>query len=910
MQTSCSKLIRWSPQFFDSGTPTTAKSKMAFPALPVTLTCLTLLALLSLAMAADNNSTGLILVNCGASTQEADDSGRTWVGDTGSKFAPLLKGVATTAPNQDPSLPSTVPFMTARIFTSNYTYSFSVNPGRMFLRLYFYPVAYANYAVSDAFFSVTTRNLVLLNDFSASQTAQAITSAFLVREFSVNVSSGSSLDLTFAPSAHRNGSYAFVNGIEIVPTPDIFTAPDTRYVGDNTAPFSFDAGMAVQTMYRLNVGGQAISPKGDSGFYRSWANDAPYIFGGSGVTFSKDDNLTITYTSNVPNYTAPVDVYGTARSMGPTAQINLNYNLTWILPVDAGFSYLLRFHFCEIQYPITKQNQRSFFIYINNQTAQEQMDVIVWSGGIGRTAYTDYVIMAVGSGQVDMWIALHPDLSSKPEYFDAILNGLEIFKLQNYGSPNNLSGLNPPLPQKPTDASPGAASGKMKSVAAIIGGAVGGFAVLLVTCFGVCIICKRKNKKNKKKISKDPGGKSEDGHWTPLTEYSGSRSAMSGNTATTGSTLPSNLCRHFTFAELQTATKNFDQAFLLGKGGFGNVYLGEIDSGTKVAIKRCNPMSEQGVHEFQTEIEMLSKLRHRHLVSLIGYCEDKSEMILVYDYMAHGTLREHLYNTKNPPLSWKKRLEICIGAARGLYYLHTGVKHTIIHRDVKTTNILLDDKWVAKVSDFGLSKTGPNMDATHVSTVVKGSFGYLDPEYFRRQQLSEKSDVYSFGVVLFEVLCARPALSPSLPKEQISLADWALRCQKQGVLGQVMDPVLQGKIAPQCFLKFTDTAEKCVADRSVDRPSMGDVLWNLEFALQLQESEEDTGSLTEGTLSSSGASPLVMTRLQSDEPSTDASTTTTTTTTMSMTGRSIASVDSDGLTPSAVFSQIMHPDGR
>lgn len=885
---------------------------MASPTLPVTLTCLTLLALLSLAMAADNNnSTGLILVNCGASGQEDDDSGRTWGEDTGSKFAPSLKGVAANAQRQDSSLPSTVPFMTARIFTSNYTYSFPVTPGRMFLRLYFYPTDYPNFAASDSSFSVSvsTPNLVLLDGFNASQTVQAISSAFLVREFSVNVSSGSTLDLTFAPSAHQNGSYAFVNGIEIVPTPDIFTAPDTRTVGDDTSPYTFDTAMAVQTMYRLNVGGQAISPKGDSGFYRSWTNDAPYIAGGSGVTFSKDDNLTITYTSKVPKYTAPADVYGSARSMGTTAQVNLNYNLTWILPVDAGFSYLLRFHFCEIQYPITKINQRSFFIYINNQTAQEQMDVIVWSGGIGRTTYTDYVTMAVGAGQVDMWIALHPDLSSKPEYFDAILNGLEVFKLQNNGSPNNLSGLNPPLPQRPPDAIPSAPSAGGKSVGAIVGAAVGGFAVLLVACFGVCIICKRKNNK-KKKISKEPGGKSEDGHWTPLTEYSGSRSTMSGNTATTGSTLPSNLCRHFTFAELQPATKNFDQAFLLGKGGFGNVYLGEVDSGTKVAIKRCNPMSEQGVHEFQTEIEMLSKLRHRHLVSLIGYCEDKSEMILVYDYMAHGTLREHLYSTKNPPLSWKKRLEICIGAARGLYYLHTGVKHTIIHRDVKTTNILLDDKWVAKVSDFGLSKTGPNMDATHVSTVVKGSFGYLDPEYFRRQQLSEKSDVYSFGVVLFEVLCARPALSPSLPKEQISLADWALRCQKQGVLGQIIDPMLQGRIAPQCFVKFTETAEKCVADRSVDRPSMGDVLWNLEFALQLQESDEDTSSLTDGMLSSSGASPLVMTRLQSDEPSTDASTTTTSTTTMSMTGRSIASVDSDGLTPSTVFSQLMRPGGR
>lgn len=872
-------------------------------AFSILLATLTLLALVSLAVAAGNSSTAsaLILLNCGASNQNDDDSGRAWDGDAASKFAPSVKGVMATASHQDPSLPSIVPFITARIFTSNYTYSFPVSPGRMFVRLYFYPIDYGNYAVSDAYFSVTTSDLVLLNEFNASQTAQAITSAYLVREFSVNVSTGS-LDLTFAPSKHQNGSYAFVNGIEIVSTPDIFTAADATSVGgDNPVPFSFIPDTGLQTMYRLNVGGQAISRKEDSGFYRSWDNDSPYIFGGAGVAFFKDANLTINYTPSVPNYTAPLGVYDTARSMGPNPQINLNYNLTWILPVDGGFSYLLRFHFCEIQYPITKLNQRQFFIYINNQTAQKEMDVIIWSGGIGRTAYTEYVILTTGSGQVDMWVALHPDLTTKPEYFDAILNGLEVFKLQNYG-PNNLAGLNPPLPEK-HDANPSGPSGgpKSKVVAITIGGAVGGFVVLLIACVGVCIICRRK-----KKIPKGSAGKSEDGRWTPLPDYSRSRSTASGNTAT-ASTLPSNLCRHFSFSEVESATNNFDHAFILGKGGFGNVYLGEIDSGTKVAIKRCNPMSEQGVHEFQTEIEMLSKLRHRHLVSLIGYCEDRSEMILVYDYMAHGTLREHLYNTKNPPLSWKQRLEICIGAARGLYYLHTGVKETIIHRDVKTTNILLDHKWVAKVSDFGLSKTGPNVDNTHVSTVVKGSFGYLDPEYFRRQQLSEKSDVYSFGVVLFEVLCARPALSPSLPKEQVSLADWALRCQKKGTLGQIIDPFLQGKIAPQCLIKFAETAEKCVADRSIDRPSMGDVLWNLEFALQLQESDGDysSSSITEGT-SSSGASPLVMTRLQSDgERSTG-----TTTTTTSLTGRSIASVDSDGLTPSNIFSQLMHPDGR
>ncbi|KAF8644948.1 hypothetical protein HU200_066278 [Digitaria exilis] len=878
---------------------------MAYPTLSVILRWFTLVFVLSLAEGADNSTigTGQIRLDCGASSPLSTDmNGRTWDSDNGSKFAPSLKGIAVTAPFQDPALPSTTPYMTARVFTSNYTYSFPVSPGRMFVRLYFYPITYGNYDPGNACFGVTAGNLTLLHNFNASQNALAVNVASFVREYSINVTAGN-LKLTFSPSIHQNGSYAFINGIEIVPTTDLFMTPTpTLANGGNLNPFPLDPATGFQTMYRLNVGGQAISPQGDIDFYRSWDDDTSHIYGSAfGVTFGKDKNLSITYTPSVPNYTAPVDVYGSARSMGPNAQINLNYNLTWMLPVDAGFYYLLRFHFCEIQYPITKVNQRSFFIYINNQTAQQQMDVIAWSGGIGRTAYTDYVIITTGSGQINLWVALHPDLSSRPEYYDAILNGLEVFKLQNSGN-NSLNGLNPPLASVEPNGKPGGRSSKHAAPAAI-GGAIGGFTVLLIAFIGVCLICRRK-----KKVAKE-SGKSDDRHWTPLTDYSKSQSNTSGKTTNTGSrtsTLPSNLCRHFSFSEIQAATNNFDETSLLGKGGFGNVYLGEIDNGTKVAIKRGNPMSEQGVHEFQTEIEMLSKLRHRHLVSLIGYCEDMNEMILLYDYMANGTLREHLYNSNKTPLSWKSRLDICIGAARGLHYLHTGAKHTIIHRDVKTTNILLDDKLIAKVSDFGLSKTGPNVDNTHVSTVVKGSFGYLDPEYFRRQQLTEKSDVYSFGVVLFEVLCARPALSPSLPKEQVSLADWAVHCQKKGILGQIIDPHLQGKISPQCFVKFAETAEKCVADHSIDRPSMADVLWNLEFALQLQESAEDNSSLTDVT--SSNTSPLIMARLHSDEPPTD--TTTTTSTTMSMTGGSLASVESDGLTPRSVFSQLMNPGGR
>ncbi|KAJ0698011.1 putative protein kinase RLK-Pelle-CrRLK1L-1 family [Helianthus annuus] len=239
---------------------------------------------------------------------------------------------------------------------------------------------------------------------------------------------------------------------------------------------------------------------------------------------------------------------------------------------------------------------------------------------------------------------------------------------------------------------------------------------------------------------------------------------------------------------------------------------------------------------------MLSKLRHCHLVSLIGYCNEGQEMILVYEYMPNGTLEDRLHK-RRAPLTWVRRLKICIGAARGLDYLHTrtGIMHGVIHRDVKSSNILLDDNWVAKISDFGLSKIVPtNQPSTYVSTLVKGTFGYLDPDYFQTGRLTRKSDVYAFGVVLFEVLCGKQAVDRSIDEEQWGLATWAQDSIEEGRLEQIVDSNLRGRIFPKCLKEFALLAERCLHGRPKQRPTMTEVVEGLESILVLQEKTDST----------------------------------------------------------------------
>nr|XP_043611700.1 uncharacterized protein LOC122583349 [Erigeron canadensis] len=294
-------------------------------------------------------------------------------------------------------------------------------------------------------------------------------------------------------------------------------------------------------------------------------------------------------------------------------------------------------------------------------------------------------------------------------------------------------------------------------------------------------------------------------------------------------------CRIFELHEILLATENFNESFVIGKGGFGKVYKGKVTVGTShvaVAIKRLDLISDHGATEFWAEVEMLSKLRHSHLVSLIGYCYHEREMILVYEYMPNGTLEDHLHNLRTR-LSWVDRLKICIGAARGVDYLHTGtgIEFGVIHRDVKSSNILLCENWVAKISDFGLSRVGPtNQPYPYVNTIVKGTFGYLDPNYFATGKFTRKSDVYAFGVVLFEVLCRKRPLDTSL---EFGLATWAQDSIKEGKLKSIVDSDIRGEISPKCLKGFARIAYRCLANYPKHRPTMTEIIYTLESLLTL-----------------------------------------------------------------------------
>ncbi|CAI8609322.1 unnamed protein product [Vicia faba] len=758
-------------------------------------------------------------INCGSDT-DVEQNNNNYIGESDPNYPEKLFGISSTMTSQS-SVPSTL-YQTARIFNSESSYEFTTIPNNTYMvRLHFLSFSSPT-NLSSAKFSVSVPGFHLLQNFDAKNT----TNSPLIKEYFVKIIR-KRFKIIFTP---QNSSFAFVNAIEL------FTLP-IHFIPDLVARFSYLSSTgrglstytgdllsrALETKHRLNVGGETVTRLTDD-LSRNWLPDDNYITtpqNAKNISFSGNIKRTANDESDGPNsnqYIAPDTVYQFAKE---TKNGSNGLSISWSFPVDKNIDHFIRLHFCD--FSNLQPGLTTFFLYFYDTYVQNVND-----DGTGISLqlndpyYYDFVVRSDASGIFK--VTLTPNVTfSLPSAF---LNGLELMKLIEP------SGL---VPFDDLD------SNSKVNLPVVVGSAVGGLVLVFVVV--VMLLWIRKIRKQRPV---------ENSSWLPVRAAAGwsNHSRLTDGTTTQGSPLRNiNLGLKISLHDLQLATENFKAERIIGKGGFGNVYKGVLENGKSVAVKRSEPGSGQGLPEFQAEIMVLSKIRHRHLVSLIGYCDERFEMILVYEYMEKGTLRDNLYGTNLPSiLSWKQRLEICIGAARGLHYLHKGATGGIIHRDVKSTNILLDENLVAKVADFGLSRTGPLDQHSYVSTGVKGTFGYLDPEYFRSQQLTEKSDVYSFGVVLLEVLCARPALDPTLPREQVNLAEWGVFCKDKGILEDIIDPTIKGQIDQNSLRKFSEAFEKCLQDDGSDRPSMGDVLWDLEYALQLQrgtiqrEPHEDSSS--------------------------------------------------------------------
>ncbi|KAK2443514.1 putative LRR receptor serine/threonine-protein kinase [Trifolium repens] len=353
----------------------------------------------------------------------------------------------------------------------------------------------------------------------------------------------------------------------------------------------------------------------------------------------------------------------------------------------------------------------------------------------------------------------------------------------------------------------------------IIGTAIGVLAILLVFFLASLVLLHYLRKKAYEKRSDEKGK-----------HINGYSFGVDGNLMDEGTAYYINL------SDLKEATNNFSKK--IGKGSFGSVYYGKMKDGKEIAVKTMTDPSTHGNHQFATEVALLSRIHHRNLVPLIGYCEEEYQHILVYEYMHNGTLRDHIHECSTQKrFDWLTRLRIAEDSAKGLEYLHTGCNPSIIHRDVKTSNILLDINMRAKVSDFGLSRIAEE-DLTHISSVARGTVGYLDPEYYANQQLTEKSDVYSFGVVLLELISGKKPVSPEDYGPEMNIVHWARSLIRKGDIISIMDPLLIGNVKTESIWRVAEIAMQCVEPHGASRPRMQEVILAIQDASKIEKGTE------------------------------------------------------------------------
>ncbi|KAL1202788.1 putative receptor-like protein kinase [Cardamine amara subsp. amara] len=673
------------------------------------------------------NPTDLFLFNCGSTSDNVDDNGRNWTVEN-RKF--MLSNLDNASFSSDALYQKTgvpqVPYMKARIFRSDFTYSFPVSPGWKFIRLYFYPNQYNfGFDAVNTFFSVTVNGFTLLQNFSADITVKASKTESIIKEFIVPVNQ--TLNLTFKPSL---SSLAFVNGIEIVSMPDRFYSKggfDDKIINvDSFVDFEIDNSTAFETVHRRNIGGQMVSDVRDSGMFRQWLPDDD--FGNGGVVVSVL-NAKINYTDKTPVYVAPEDVYATSRSMGvinKDPSLNLQRNLTWYFTVDAGYTYLVRLHFFETTLDVNGINQRVFSIFIGKQEAKREMDVIRLSGGSQNPVYIDFRVF-VGSEngmRPDLRLDLHPLAETGPLFYDAILNGVEILKLNS--SDGNLAGTNPdPILSSdltPSLISPRVGKGNNSHILVIILIPVGSTIVLATFIVALMLSMRQMKRKKKRKENSIVTFK------VPLKQY--------------------------TYAELKKITKSF--SYTLGKGGFGTVYGGSLSDGRKVAVKVLKDSNASG-QDFINEVASMSQTSHVNIVSLLGFCYEGSKRGIVYEFLENGSLDQFASRNKSLIQDVTTLYGIALGIARGLEYLHYGCKTRIVHFDIKPQNILLDGNLCPKVSDFGLAKLCEKRESIVSLIDTRGTIGYIAPELFSRMygRVSHKSDVYSYGMLVLQMIGAK-----------------------------------------------------------------------------------------------------------------------------------------------------------
>ncbi|CAN6326117.1 unnamed protein product [Urochloa humidicola] len=425
-----------------------------------------------------------------------------------------------------------------------------------------------------------------------------------------------------------------------------------------------------------------------------------------------------------------------------------------------------------------------------------QMSLELFPGG--KTQFSEQDISDVGF------------MLSNQSYKPPAMYGPYYFIGQQYSFASDLA-----VPSKPK---------KTNHLPAIIGASVGA-AVLVAAVVGIVICIARRKRAYKGTEDRSQSFVSWDMKSTSVSTVPQLRGA-----------------RMFSFEELRKITNNFSEANDIGNGGYGKVYRGTLPSGQLVAVKRSQQGSLQGSLEFRTEIELLSRVHHKNVVSLVGFCLDQEEQILVYEYVPNGTLKESLTGKSGVRLDWRRRLRVVLGAAKGIAYLHELADPPIVHRDIKSSNVLLDERLNAKVSDFGLSKPLGEDGRGQVTTQVKGTMGYLDPEYYMTQQLTEKSDVYSFGVLMLEVVTARKPLERGryVVREVKAAVD---RSKDLYGLHELLDPAL-GASSPAGLAgleHFVDLALRCVEEAGADRPSMGEVVSEVERMVKMAGGAGTTG---------------------------------------------------------------------